>query len=316
MKNKKILIFIFAMSLILLHNSISYATNLIDNSITIIDYETNETTVMNVPQNNLSTNTTTGYIPSNFPPSVAPYAVFPPDGRLMVFNSRISPYSAVCKVEATDADDLSLHSGTGVLVGDNILLTAAHLVYNANGKFEEILAYPGFYNNNYPYGTAEVSRLILPTGWTENCDYTTTDEELATHDYDWAIVVLNTNIGNNSGWLSVKKYDNYLNLFNLNATIIGYPSTVNDGQTDVYGLYQYTSSGIIDTAYSKRIEYTIDTSSGESGAPILNSSNEVIGVHGGYRSSLSNDQIVGQTNRGVRIYNDMYDAIVYAQNTY
>lgn len=71
--------------------------------------------------------------------------------------------------------------------------------------------------------------------------------------------------------------------------------------------FQYTASGKIDTAFGKILEYTIDTSEGQSGAALLNNTNEIVGVHGG---STFN----GLSNRGVKIDDFLMSQIVEALN--
>lgn len=63
------------------------------------------------------------------------------------------PYTAVVYLETTFADG-SLSGGTGVVVGQNDILTASHVVFNASrgGAAVEVTAYPGRNGGSKPFG--------------------------------------------------------------------------------------------------------------------------------------------------------------------
>ena len=67
-------------------------------------------------------------------------------------------------------------------------------------------------------------------------------------------------------------------MVNSNVEVIGYPGDKDFGT-------MWGGTGKI-TSTTNRIEHTVDTFEGQSGSPILNSSNQVLGVHRGGTTSI------------------------------
>lgn len=63
----------------------------------------------------------------------------------------------------------------------------------------------------------------------------------------------------------------------INARISGYPAYV--GSSSISTTKQYEATGTVNILNNYKFYYTIDSSGGQSGAPILNENNEVIGIH-------------------------------------
>ncbi|MEK9596166.1 MAG: hypothetical protein VW057_09410 [Rhodospirillaceae bacterium] len=70
------------------------------------------------------------------------------------------PYTAVVYLEATFADG-TLSGGTGVVVGQNDILTASHVVFNAGrgGAAVEVTAYPGRNGGSKPFGRFKAASI-------------------------------------------------------------------------------------------------------------------------------------------------------------
>ena len=235
--------------------------------------------------------------------------VFASDTREQVTDTTKFPYSTVCRIEGVNNYDNTSIISTATMIGPKVAITAAHSVYQSNlgGLFNNITVSPRYYRGNKPFGSSVVKTIYLAQEWLDtngSSDLTTLNSSF---DYDWAVVVLNDKIGNNSGWLSVRRYSNYLDLFGLNAKIIGYPHKIERDNFYANYFFQYMATGKIDTAFGKILEYTIDTSDGQSGAALLNTTNEVVGIHGG--TTLNR-----LSNRGVKIDEFIMSQIVEALN--
>lgn len=108
--------------------------------------------------------------------------------RTQITDTSVQPYSAVCRIFFTDSGETQ--AGSGVLVCSNVVLTAAHCVFDENNeKFPSWEAQPG-YNGSVLNGIA--------SGWSEvyySAAWTTTHS----YEYDWAVCILNEDLGDNLG---------------------------------------------------------------------------------------------------------------------
>ncbi|MBQ9098107.1 MAG: trypsin-like serine protease [Clostridia bacterium] len=204
------------------------------------------------------------------------------DSRQKVSNTEQSPNSAICYMEMEIGG--TTYTGTAFMVSKNVALTAGHNLYDNFQMASEVKVWPGkngygLWNN--PYGTAKKLTILTPT-------YDTNTNE----KYDWGIIVLKENIGDDCGWLELT-YD-HGSVFPVNMTLTGY--------TDDY--YQYTATDQVVNIDSHLLYHRIDSSGGQSGSPIYDSNNKVHAIHGGGYNETR--------NRGVLITEEIY---TYVQST-
>ncbi len=120
--------------------------------------------------------------------------IFPPDNR-MVFNDTSFPWSTFGRV------DSPLGFGSGVMVGPRHLLTVSHMIqWLSGGSAGWVRFRPSFFNGSAPFGEAWGTwtyykyKVSGPTiDWIEGM-------------YDYVCVVLNTAIGNLTGWIGSRGY--------------------------------------------------------------------------------------------------------------
>ncbi len=164
--------------------------------------------------------------------------------------------------------------GTGFMIGPNAVATAAHVIYKRgehDGDFfvgnATIIPANNRGSNPKPFGTAKATYFYCGSGWAENGDYSD----------DWGIIVLDSNIGNKTGWLGLQwqsaPYENDM------AFVNGYPCKVNgqnNGEHNYSNRDQYYRHGKISTSSKTNILESTDifASRGDSGGPCYIYSND------------------------------------------
>lgn len=170
------------------------------------------------------------------------------------------------------------------MIGPNAVATAGHVVYDSE-RYDDshwltnISFYPAFNNGTLkrPYGSAKCIEARCSSNWVNNHDYSD----------DWGIIILDSNIGNQTGWLGLQWQSAPYS--DTQVWVNGYPEMVNgisnrvlDGES-VY-CDQYIRSGTVTTTSEKNIleSKNMFASKGDSGGPCYIYSQEygyvVIGI--------------------------------------
>lgn len=286
-----------------------------EDTILCYDSKTNETTVVDMEelrqalklQRNVTADTTTtsSYIPKGeayiiseslfATPNREGYAAASLDASMeIVDNTFVYPHKQTCRLQFKNSRGVTCN-GTGAIIGPNVLLTCSHCVYdqdNNNEKFLEWTAYPGYKGNQYVQGKSGWTRVYSSGTWAE------------THkaEYDWAICILESDLGNHIGWLGLQSYGQNSHLSNVEVKTLGYPGEVKYG-FNLAANYQYQSRGNVKNVYDRYFTYSGLTVEGFSGGPILRTSDDFIaGVHHGLTKE-------GGDPIGVRITQQMVDLV-------
>ncbi len=186
-----------------------------------------------------------------------------------------SPYVAVCRIQVySDLVDQTFPSGTAAILGKNVALTAAHCVFNQdenNEVLKQWTIYPGF-NGNFYYGGA--------TGW-DKVYYSQNWMDSHKVEDDWAICVLQDDLGTKIGWhFGAVCYSSNSELNGTEIRALGYPYDSNEG-FNPKGLYQYESTGKINYVTSGLFRTDAYTCNGFSGSPIIRPDGYIVGIlHG------------------------------------
>lgn len=155
----------------------------------------------------------------------------------------------------------STKKGSGTLVGPNIVLTAAHVLYdkvaNKETNLNSIHFYPAKNRWSTPYGEVKVTTVYYPEAYK-------TDQ----HGYhDWALLILEKNIGHviqenvkEQGWFNLKACSND-ELKGRPIHVVGYPGEKQDELWAVTGSFRDIGEHII--------SYELDTTRGQSGGGVL-----------------------------------------------
>ncbi len=223
------------------------------------------------------------------------------DTRTLVTNPSASPYCKIVYVRAY-FDERTIR-GTGVILGPDVILTAAHTIYRPEygGYPNEVRIFTEV-NGSQPLDsthsgrTTDITKITIPTAYT--------DSPSSYYGNDWAILVVDSDVGYQQGWMG---FGSAPTSYSEQYTISGYPEFYPDN-SDNYTYYMYTASGTISlNSAGTMYTYQIDTSSGQSGAPIYSSAQIVYGVH-----VLGTNG--GTYNQGTRITSTIYNLLVEAKN--
>lgn len=194
-------------------------------------------------------------------------AVFGNDDRIPVSDDTILPYSAVIRLLIIENG--IRYRGTGFMIGPNIMLTAAHNVYNhkKSKNFDEIK----LLDRN---GTVchEVCKVYV------NNNYKTKDSDT----YDWAVTEVTVTPGSTAPYINILRtdLDTFADIIGSEAEIPGFPVSVKGKDTSV----MHTEKGVIidHCKQEKTLHYRIDTSGGNSGSPVIvykDGTAYAIGIH-------------------------------------
>lgn len=239
---------------------------------------------------------------------VAPATIISPDTRTQVSNTRVAPYNAICKIYKYLDCGCSTQVGTGFLISDKCLVTAAHnfvcttvennRYIHPNGKVEKINIYFGlYYENDVSMCYAATLNVIEDSDTIFNYEHYVDNSRSSVYDY--AYVVLDED--QQSDLQRINTYFDPENLIdtqlnNKSVIVTGYPS----------GKILYTGNGMIRTVDTLRIYHDVDTAGGQSGAPIY-----YLGSDGKYKVVAIHTSGVGSTayNGGRRIDSSLLELL-------
>ncbi len=210
-----------------------------------------------------------------------------------------TPYRQIVQLNALHEDGYR-YVGSGAMIAPNLILTAAHNVYDRKtGKWATyVKATPTPSRNGgdrLPYGSYDAENYVIFD------EYRTQSQELSEYQYDMAVIRLNQAVDSRVGELRIAK----TSTVGQHIQIPGYPLE----SPQKFGV-MYTMFGDIESIDNKLLRYQIDTEGGQSGSPVLNEQGEIIGVH-----------IAGFSNGSTYVYNgarrvdDDTDALIVALHT-
>ncbi len=178
-------------------------------------------------------------------------AVIGPDGRARVNNTGVWPWRVHGHMRMRYPNGRT-YIGSGTMVNRHHVLTAGHNVYSrANGGWATAVSFQAARNDStLPFGTAQATRLLSVTGWTNNND----------SRYDMGMLILGRDLGNQTGWMGVITGPDSL-LLRYRVNVSGYPA-------DKGGHQMWTMADVIKAVQAERVYYDIDTYGGQSGSGV------------------------------------------------
>lgn len=194
-----------------------------------------------------------------------------------VSNVNATPYDGIVKITSYYSDGTS-KTGTGFIVDDGKILTAAHCIYDVDKRIWVTSLKVEFGKNGYSSATSVTTQsATIPSAWM-NVNYDGDANSYITYDYG----VINVNSAYTNGrtkfnMSSSVPYGSY-------ANISGYPNT-----SPFTGNLMYTDYEYISGTFGTGIRHYIDIMNGVSGAPLYDTRLNVYGIQTKGYSVLANN---------------------------
>jgi V8-like Glu-specific endopeptidase len=177
------------------------------------------------------------------------------------------PYSSVVLVYSTFADG-SAAIGSGVMVGPNDVLTAAHCLWDADtGYATSVAVYPGYDDGSAPFGAIAAARWDSYQWDTLGANQQPGSDGLlyeSESQWDVGIIGLSTNVGYQTGWMGIDP-GGYSGWYFQT----GYPSDYNNPLTGAPVLSEdYGYASYDDTYWTYNYLDNFSIFAGNSGGPL------------------------------------------------
>lgn len=233
--------------------------------------------------------TTDSFMPSSLFAESSNKQIIGKDTRTRVTNTTAFPNSTIGQLSITFPNGLT-YVGTAWMYGNKVAVTAGHCVYSKSdgGWARSVTFSPGKNGSSNPLGTYYATQLYTDKKYVQS----------ENSNYDWGMLRFNTNVGKTTGYLGAEWTTN--SQVGINVTVRGYPGEK--------GSQMWTSDGKITGSGSSKTDYLIDTTGGQSGAPVYRNSS------GNYRSLAIHTNAYKTYNQGQRIDKSLFEIITEARN--
>jgi V8-like Glu-specific endopeptidase len=185
-----------------------------------------------------------------------PTTVFNPDNR-SAFQDTAYPWSTVGLVQTNRG------SGSGVMIGPRHLLTVSHVIdWSAPEGFaaDWVRFTPSYFDGGAPFGEAYGAHIYWYVQ--EDGDGFISGSE---GDFDYAVVVLDRRLGDTTGWMGARGYDDDWDSLDV-WSHIGYPGDLNSGERPTWqGGFRIDGTD----AAAQSILHKADVFPGQSGGPVF-----------------------------------------------
>lgn len=195
--------------------------------------------------------------------------------------------------------------GSGFVVSDHVIATAAHCVYNALLRKPDQISKILLFDND-----GNVTLEATPVETHVPCDYITNNSNGYKAQDDYALITVKEDLSAYACFNLGVPLDSFINS-NSVVTVTGFPATWGKPGEEITvntltKHMMYSGNGIMNGGDSSSIHYNADMSGGNSGGPVYITESAygrtyytVIGIN------ISNSKINPQYNNGTRITTDL-----------
>ncbi|KAL7577077.1 hypothetical protein ACA910_006816 [Epithemia clementina (nom. ined.)] len=180
-----------------------------------------------------------------------------------IFQDASFPFRTVGRSSAASSSTQRGRSCTGTMVGPRLMLTARQCVnFLPGGGITSVKFYPAYYNGEHSfYGKASGQRVLYLTKDSSCVGY-------CSNAFDFVVVVLDSAIGNMTGYMGVKTFDESW-LGGKYWDSVGYPRDLGNGRESVF----FNNAAVLKTreyydGYSVVMETDMDVNNGQWGSPL------------------------------------------------
>lgn len=220
-------------------------------------------------------------------PEIMPKVIIGDTDSRKKVNPNNEPYCrVVCLRPGVDTDgDNKIDKwsyGTGFMTGDDVMVTAGHVVWHTKNKMQpqQLRIYLK------QTGSKLNSTYYYPKRWTLSTAFTSNNNS----NYDWCVLELQQDLGKQTGYFG---YGTGLT-GSKSVTVSGYPSSKKYNQ--------YKATGKMKVTSSFRFSHDVDTEGGQSGSPAYSSNGIVWGIH-------TSGSKTSKINSGCLLTQNVYDLI-------
>jgi len=195
--------------------------------------------------------------------------------------------------------------GSGFILDDRIIATAAHCVYNCNTDEFLNFTVQVIGTTNTVVKTVTPKYIHIPSLFATN----NSNNDYA---YDYALIYLNEDIGvSNYGakQLGIALNTYIDNEYNNQVTVSGFPASIPSGYSGIAGMMRFYANGFLHTTYATNpsdtnlLLYSADMLPGDSGGPVyVNEATTAFGSNYSFKPVIGINTCETTTyNQGVRV---------------
>lgn len=228
---------------------------------------------------------------------LTPFQLIGSEDRKQIREPQYWPFCSICYLYITRQDG-RISKGTGWFAGPKLIVSAGHCIFDPDdgGGASSIFVVPAKNGSINPFGVLQAVAAVSHPNWNSGQNA----------NYDIGFIFLDSSqTAEQVGWFDCAVVPDHLSKLPSVVDVVGYPDDNNKPSATMW-----KNSGSVEVTSPYLFQYQMDTSKGQSGAPVFFTSNKdsmqtrkriVVAIHTNYENG---------SNGGVRITADIYARIL------